>query len=81
MQSIQHLTAQVLSGGRIEIASPELKEGQTVDITIVPRPAVAVPAPTSLIDFFDSLPPGPRSAPTWEEFELQFQAERDAWDR
>jgi hypothetical protein len=26
------------------------------------------------------LPPGPRSARTWDEIERQFQEERDAWD-
>jgi hypothetical protein len=29
----------------------------------------------------DSLPPGPRSAPTWDEIERQFREERGAWDR
>ena len=39
------------------------------------------PPRRSVLEFLDALPPGPRSAPTWEEIERQFQEERDAWDR
>jgi hypothetical protein len=75
-----HFTAQVLPGGRIEITAPELPEGELVDVVVVSRPRSDSDAP-SLMDFFNSLPPGPRSAPTWEEFERQFQEERNAWER
>lgn len=40
-----------------------------------------VPPRRSVLDFLDALPPGPRSAPTWDEIERRFQEERDAWDR
>jgi hypothetical protein len=40
---------------------------------MAPRPSV--------LEFLDALPPGPRSAPTWDEIERQFREERDAWDR
>ena len=76
-----HFTAQVLPGGRIEIPASGLAEGQTVDVVVVPRAGAGPPKAQSLKEFFDSLPPGPRSAPTWEEFERQFQEERNAWDR
>ena len=39
------------------------------------------PARRSVLELLDALPPGPRSAPTWDEIERQFQEERDAWDR
>jgi hypothetical protein len=39
------------------------------------------PPRRSVLDYLDSLPPGPRSAPTWEEIERRFQGERDGWDR
>lgn len=34
-----------------------------------------------LADFIETLPPGPRCFPTWEEYERALQAERDSWDR
>lgn len=34
-----------------------------------------------LVDFIETLPPGPRCFASWEEFERAFQAERDSWDR
>ncbi len=75
-----HTTARVQSGNKIEITAPELKEGQDVDIFLIPRPS-----PThrhrSVLEFLDSLPAGPRSAPTWDGIERQFKEERDAWDR
>jgi len=41
-----------------------------------------IPPPRrSVLEFLDSLPSGPRSAPTWDEVERRFQEERDAWDR
>lgn len=76
-----HFTAQVLPGGRIEITAPGLSEGQTVDVVVVPRPESSEPRSASLLELFASFPPGPRSAATWEEFERQFQEERNAWDR
>ena len=39
------------------------------------------PPRRSVLEFLDALPPGPRSAPTWDEIERRFQEERDAWDR
>ena len=81
MPASQHFTAQVLPGGRIEIASEGLVEGQTVDIVVVPRPPSTGTQPQSLQELFDSFPPGPRSAATWEELDRHFQEERNSWDR
>jgi hypothetical protein len=75
-----HLTARVQPGNRIEITAPDLEEGQEVDVFLIPRPP-EVPPRRSVPEFLDSLPPGPRSAPTWEEIERRFQEERGAWDR
>jgi hypothetical protein len=74
-----HLMARVQPGNKIEITAPDLKEGQEFDVFLIPR---APERPRrSVLEFLDSLPPGPRSAPTWEEIERRFQEERDAWDR
>jgi hypothetical protein len=75
-----HIMTRVQSGNKIEIIAPELEEGQDVDVFLIPRPVEPTPR-RSVIEFLDSLPPGPRSAPTWDEIERQFQDERDAWDR
>jgi hypothetical protein len=75
-----HLTARVQPGNKIEITAAELKVGQDVDVFLIPRPQDAQPR-SSVLELLDSLPSGPRSAATWDEFEQQFKAERDAWDR
>ena len=74
------VTAKVLPGNRIEVSAPELTEGQAVEVILLlpPRPAVEKP---SALDIIKSLPPGPHSYPTWEEFERAFQEERNSWDR
>ena len=92
------VSTRVLPGGRIDLASPYLHEGEVVEVNIRlpadPAPAAASPpaeqaaapdpAPAEvppLIAWLRSLPPGPRSADTWEEVERIFQQERDSWDR
>lgn len=84
MQAALRLTARVLPGHRLEIESPELPEGEDVEVFVITeKPAQAEPrvATPTLMEFLASLPPGPRSAPTWEEIERTLQEDRDAWDR
>jgi hypothetical protein len=80
LRAALHITARVPPGNKIEITAPELTEGQDFDVFLIPRPSVANPH-RSVLEFLDSLPPGPRSAPTWDEIERQFREERGAWDR
>ena len=80
LRSALHVTARVQAGNRIEISAPGLQEGDDVDVYLVPR-ASETASRRSVLEFLDSLPSGPRSAPTWEEVERRFQEERDAWDR
>ena len=61
LRTALHTTARVQSGNKIEITAPELKEGQDVDVFLIPRPSVSGPR-RSVLEFLDSLPPGPRSA-------------------
>lgn len=80
MQSALRVTTKVLPGHRVEVIMPELPEGESVEVLVVPKQ----PAPETLcamLDLIDSLPPGPRSAGTWEEVDKHLQQERDAWDR
>jgi hypothetical protein len=44
-------------------------------------PTSPVLRPAGVLDYLDSLPAGPRSAPTWDEVERAFQSERDSWER
>jgi hypothetical protein len=80
LQNALHITARVQSGNKIEISAQGLREGQDVDVYLVPRPPEPASRP-SVLEFLDSLPAGPRSAPTWDEVERRFQQERDVWDR
>ncbi len=82
MQSILHFTTHVMAGSKIEITAPELTEGGVVDIFLVIRhtPSSSAPVRRSVFDIVQSLPPGPRSASTWEQIDRQWNVERDAWD-
>ena len=81
MQTALRLTARVQAGHKLEIVAPELTEGEDVDVFVVmPETAAAEPR-NSIWDLIQSLPPGPRSAPTWEEIERNLQEDRDSWDR
>jgi hypothetical protein len=80
LEAALHVTARVQAGSKIEISAPELKEGQDVENFLIPR-SPKTESGRSVLEFLDSLPPGPRSAPTWEDLDRQFQSERDAWDR
>ena len=80
MQTAIRMQATVLPGNRLEIIAPELPEGQIVEV-IVLLPVAAAKPRQSALDFIESLPPGPRCYPTWEETERAFQEERNSWDR
>jgi hypothetical protein len=80
LRTALHVTARVQSGNKIEIVAPELREGQDVDVFLLPRPSETPPR-RSVLQLLDSLPAGPRSAPTWDEIERKFQEGRDSWDR
>lgn len=75
-----HLRALVQPGKRIEITSDELRDGESVEVILL-LPKRGGISSRSVVDYLDSLPPGPRSYPTWEEVEQSLQDERDSWDR
>ena len=85
MQAALRVTTRVLPGHRLEIVAPELTDGDAVDVfVVIPRPAEPlheIPTRGSVWELIQSLPPGPRSAPTWEEIERSLQEDRDSWDR
>ena len=81
MLSGESITTTVLPGQRIEVSVPAFDVGQTVAVIVVPSPEVPKEGKFDLVGFLDSLPPGPRTFSTWEEYEQHFQSERDSWDR
>lgn len=80
MQPALRLETTVLPGHRLEISAPELPEGARVEVIVV-LPAPPPPRRLSMLEFLESLPPGPRAFPTWEEYERYLREEKDAWDR
>jgi hypothetical protein len=78
MSTPLRVEAAVLPGHWIEIATPELPEGARVQLTV----ALAPQPPSrfgSALEFLDSLPPGPRAFPTWEENERHLQVAKCGW--
>lgn len=80
MQTALRLEATVLPGHRLEISAPELPEGARVEVIVV-LPEKPQPRFASALEFLDSLPPGPRAFPTWEEYEKHLREEKEAWER
>ena len=81
----------VLRGGRIDFVSPHLTEGQVVEVDVrlpgelaatnPPRPSEAGRENFDLMAWLDALPPTTRTPEEWEEWEREFQQERDSWGR
>ena len=80
MQTALRMETTVLPGHRLEITAPELPEGVKVEVIVV-LPGKAKTQFDSALDFLQSLPPGPRAFPTWEEYERHLKEEKDAWER
>ncbi len=84
MQTALKITTHVLPGHRVEIVAPELADGQRVEVSVVASEPASSPGAegrTSIWELIQTLPPGPRSASTWEEIERNLQEDRDSWDR
>ncbi len=58
----------------------QLPEGARVEVIVV-EPETPERRRISMLELVESLPPGPRAFPTWEEYERHLQEERNAWDR
>lgn len=80
MSTVIRTTATVLPGGRIELAAPGLPEGRTVTVEVTVTDPAAPPAPVGIADWIASLPPT-KTPEEWEQFERDFRAERDSWER
>ena len=80
MQSALRLETTVLPGHRLEASAPELPEGVKVEVIVV-LPEKPEPRRISMLECVESLPPGPRAFPTWEEYARHLREEKDAWER
>ncbi|HET6385027.1 MAG TPA: hypothetical protein VFJ58_16670 [Armatimonadota bacterium] len=84
MQTALRLNTTVLAGHRIEITAPELPEGTSVELIVLPgAPVSSAQAPRvfqDVIDFLDSLAPVRRTPDEWAEVEREFREERASWD-
>lgn len=80
MQMALRMETTVLPGHRLEISSPELPIGATVEVIVV-LPEKPQSQFASALEFLESLPPGPRAFPTWEVYERHLRGEKDSWDR
>jgi hypothetical protein len=79
MSSTIRTRATVLRGRRLDIPTPQLREGETVDVIVV-VPEDQPGSRGGVLDFLDALPPGPRSAGNWDEVERGLKQERDSWE-
>ena len=81
MQTTLRIETTILPGHRLEITSPDLPEGATVEVIVV-LPEKREPRRTSMVELLASLPPGPspRCFPTWEEYERHLREEKSAWE-
>jgi hypothetical protein len=72
-------TTTVLSGGEIRVQAPQLAEGQAITVSVV-VPESAPLTKANLMGWLDSLT-ATRTPEEWEQFERDFQEERNSWDR
>src|SRR3954467_757789 len=79
MQAALRMETTVLPGHRLEVSSPELPEGARVEVIVV-LPQEPKKRFASALEFLESLPPGPRAFPTWEEYERFLREEKEAWE-
>ena len=77
MQKTLHIKTTVQPGGKVEIVSPELEAGQTVDVVVVrSSPAER----RSAVDILAEAP-GQRLFKTAKDVDDYIKEERASWDR
>jgi hypothetical protein len=82
MHTTLRMESTILPGHRLEISNPEFPDGATVEVTVV-LPEQPKPRRVSMVEFLETLPPGPspRCFLTWEEYERRLQEEKNSWER
>ena len=77
MQKALHVKATVLPGGKVEIACPELEEGQAVEVVVLHE---SNEKGRSIMDILNSGPER-RLFQTAEEVRAYLDEEKASWDR
>ena len=77
MQKALHVRTTVQPGGRVEVASPELEAGQTVDVVVTRSSSTER---RSVVDILAEAP-GHRLFKTGKEVDDYIKEERSSWDR
>ena len=70
----------VKSGHRVEMAFPELMEGQLVEVSVT-YDEIRSPETPDIMCFLSALPVGPRAYPNWDTYEQQLEQDKNSWDR
>ncbi len=73
------MSAQVGPGHRIEIVAPEIAEGESLEVILLP--AQIPQTVSSAFERIDALRLLDRDAAYWAERERELQESRDSWDR
>ena len=81
MQSALKLNTVVLPGRRIELATPELTEGMSVEVLILIAPTAETPLTTRLsaLEIIENLR-GQKSFSTAQEVAASLEEDRASWD-
>ena len=77
MQKALHNRATVQPGGKVELASPELEAGQTVDVLVSPASPVSR---RSAVDILNEAPGG-LAFKSAADVAAYLKEEKEAWDR
>ena len=77
MQKALYVRTTVLPGGKVEIASPELEAGETVDVVVSPASPMAR---RSAVDILNEAPGG-LVFKTAADVAAYLKEEKEAWDR
>jgi len=70
----------VLPDNRIDVAAPELGEGEQVDAVINPPNGDIGMAAQQLRTFLESPLPNRRTESGWKKVDRRFHAERESWE-
>ncbi len=83
MQAALKLKATVQPGHRVEFTSPELVEGEEVELIVLKSGKLSQQSHSqfaSAWDYLHSLKPIDRTPEEWQEIERELQAEKESWD-
>ncbi len=73
----------MLAGKRVEVTSPELIEGEDIEVILYTQKADASEDQpqqfANVMEFLHSLPPSKLTMEDWERIEQTLREEKDAW--